>query len=66
MEQEEPVLLISKLRDMDITKRFEDKISSFEHQLKTSDDKTRELLNDEFNRLAKEIEDEIELQKREF
>ena len=66
MEQEEFVSLIRRLRDMDVTKKFEDKIAVLEQQFKTTDEKARDLLRDEFNRLAKEIEDEHAMQKQGF
>ncbi len=42
MEQEEFVSLIRRLRDMDVTKKFEDKIAVLEQQFKTTDEKAGE------------------------
>lgn len=66
MEQAELVSLIRKLRDMDITKSFEDKIAALEAQGESADEKGRDLLRDEFERLAKEIGSETGLQKENF
>lgn len=63
MEPKDLLLLITKLRDNDISKKFENKIKSLEYQFQSTDEKGRELLNDEFNRLAKEIDNELILQR---
>lgn len=60
MEQKEVVELIAKLRDMDKTNEFEGKFSIFENLFKTENGKIRELIMRDFNRLAKEIADELE------
>ncbi len=63
MEQKDLVQFLSKLRDMDITKKFEDRVKGLEEQFKVADEKGRELLTEDFNRLANEIEEEKKLNK---
>ena len=68
MDQKELIDLILKLRDMDNTKKFESQITVLEHQIQTSiqDEKAYDLFMTEYNRLAKEIDDENELMKLEI
>lgn len=66
MEQKQMVELIARLRDMDKTNEFKDKSAILEHSFKSGDEKTRELITSCFNRLANEIADELELQKKGF
>lgn len=63
MEQKDLVQFLSKLRDMDITKKFEDRVKGLEELFKVADEKGRELLIEDFNRLANEIEEEKKLNK---
>ena len=64
MEQNELVELIVKLRDMDISGIFKNKIDFLESRFKSADEKGREMLREDFTRLAKEISDASELQKK--
>ncbi|MBQ3824944.1 MAG: hypothetical protein II811_02280 [Spirochaetaceae bacterium] len=66
MEQNELVELIAKLRDESKTNDFEDKRTVFEHLYKNGDEKIRDLIRSDFNRLANDIADELEQQKKGF
>lgn len=66
MEQRELSELISKLRNMDKTNDFKGKSAILEHSFKSGNEKNRELITSCFNRLANEIADELELQKKGF
>ena len=63
MEQKIILDLLCKLRESDETERLNNAKLILETLFKQSSSKERELLREEFNRLSKEIEGEVELQK---
>ncbi len=66
MEQKQMVELIARLRDMDKTNEFKDKLDFFMRLYESGDEKVHKLLETDFNLLAKGIADELELMKKEF
>ncbi|MBR6155153.1 MAG: hypothetical protein IKQ43_12025 [Treponema sp.] len=60
MEQEELSKLLQKLSNSDMTQEYEKKLKSWESQFNLADEKGREILRTEFNKLEKEICEEIE------
>ena len=62
MEQKELIDLLVKLRNMDTAKKFEDEISVWEAQIKANSGKSNDLIYQEFEQLAKRIQEETELE----
>lgn len=60
MEQEELSKLLQKLSNSDMTQEYEKKLKSWESQFNLADEKGREILRAEFDKLKKEIYEEIE------
>lgn len=65
MELGELAKHIAKLRDADVTNKFADEIASLESCLKNTDEKGYEVINEELNRLAKRIKEEIIIESEE-
>ena len=60
MEQEELLKLLQKLKNSEVTQEYERKLASWNSQFNLADEKGREILREEFDKLAKEINEEIE------
>ena len=57
--------LVLRLGNQDITKELENKIAILQQQLEeANNEKNRDLVRDEYNRLSKEIEEELEFEKK--
>ena len=63
METEKLSKLIKSLRDMDVTKKYENDLLTWDQQRKNADEKASEEIYAELNKLAEKISEEIKLEQ---
>ncbi|MCR5125573.1 MAG: hypothetical protein K6B43_10315 [Treponema sp.] len=63
METEKLSKLLKSLRDMDVTKKYENDLLICDQQRKNADEKASEAIYEELNKLAEKISEENKLER---